>query len=80
MAIVCIGAGSDIKKTTAGLVVKTADHRNGNFLGKVEITQVGGGLIGIQTGDYGEGVIIEHAGNLPPGCLRIGIGNHVLQA
>ena len=59
--------------------MKLPDHDIGNLLGKVEIAQVGRGLVGIEAGNYAKGIIIEHARHGPVRGLRIGIGNHVEQ-
>ena len=52
----------EIEETAAGLIVEAGDHARGNLPGAGEVAQVAGRLVGIQAGQHGKGVVVQHPG------------------
>ncbi len=68
-----------VEKSARYGVKEALHHLVDDALCEIEIAQVSGGLIGIEAGDCGEGIIVEQARNQPPLSGRVGIGEHMLQ-
>ena len=69
-----------VEKSAGHGVKETLHHLVHDALREVEIAQVRGGLIGIEAGDRGEGIVVQQSRDQTPFGGRIGIGDHVLQA
>ena len=70
---------SYIEESAAGLVIEPLDHGIADAAGKVEVAERGRGFIGIETGNRGEGVIIQQAGDVAMLRLRVGVGDDVFK-
>ena len=55
-------AGGGVEKAAGHGVKEALDHLVRDALREIEIAEVGGGLVGIEAGDRGEGVIVQQAG------------------
>ncbi len=63
----------EIEEAAAALIVEAGDHARGNLPGAGEVAQIAGRLVGIQAGQHGEGVVVEHAGRpLAGAAFRVG--------
>src|ERR1700758_607023 len=72
-------AGSLSEKTPNGATKKRRVHGAGVGAGELEITQVGGSLVGVEAGQRCAGIIVEHSGNRSVLRVWVGVGDHMQQ-
>ena len=75
-----IAARGSVEEAAGVRVEEAVDHRVGDLLREIEIAEIGGGLVGVETGDGGECVVVEQSGTASRRGFRVGVGDDVQQS
>ncbi len=69
--------GFAVEEASGSWVEEAGNHGVGNGARELEVAEIGRGFVGVEACQRGEGIILEHAGNVAVLGFRIGIGDHV---